>query len=178
MMVIYTSDFRLSGVSGCESAESSGMVSRMTPTPPPSPAGQFAPTARTGEPLGGGVGPLTAERVAEIFGVSFAAALFPAPRWFLAACFRCGGDDFAEPFRDDAARDDWAAKHVESTGHAVKLSTHGADFATMLSRTDHPDGFKTLCTGIGRFCRRWTGPFDTPQIALASSRDHVCESAR
>jgi hypothetical protein len=162
VILINTSDFRHIGVSGGQSAKSSGMVSVMSPTPPSPITGPPATAAPVAGPSGGGVGPIV---------------------WFLAVCHRCGGHEFAEPYRDDVERDDWAARHVETTGHVVLLSTDvPADYpappAIGLQRTEDRDGFRFLCAGAGAFCKRWNGPYDTPQLALAAARAHRCEPVR
>lgn len=161
--------FHRPGVSGGESVKSSGTVSAMTPTPPTATAPANPSIGPAGVPPVGGVGP------AFVLDASWTLPLGPA--WFLAICHRCGGEEFAEPFRSDVRRDDWAAKHVESTGHVVMLTVEEGDphtAAVMLGATEDRDRFRFLCTGEGLRCQRWNGPYDTPQLAAAAGRDHVC----
>jgi hypothetical protein len=153
--VIYTSDFRQTGVSGVQSAESSGMVSGMTPTlPSPMTGPPVSPAPATGSPEGG-----------------VAAAV-----WFLAACHRCNIDGLEEPFLDEGARDDWAARHVETAGHVVFVSTDGSHLPTRVIRRDSDGCYKFLC--VAPKCVRWVGPFDSAPIALASARSHTCPVQR
>jgi hypothetical protein len=42
--------------------------------------------------------------------------------WYLAVCRDCGG--MIQPFRDRAARDEWAAGHEAGTGHEVRKASH------------------------------------------------------
>jgi hypothetical protein len=136
------------------------MVSRMTPTLPSPTSGSPVIPAPDAGPPEGAVGALI---------------------WYLATCHQCGAD-LAQPFHSDVERDDWAAKHVEATGHVVLLSVDAFVEAAPPTRVIRPSelsvdgsGFKFLCVGPGRFCARWNGPYATPQLALAASRAHACE---
>lgn len=94
--------------------------------------------------------------------------------WFLAVCHRCG-EDLAQPFRDEHDRDEWAARHLADVGHTVQLTVEGLDAMPGLHmsgvlRLDDDGRFKWLCPAAD--CERWNGPYDTPQLAIASWRGH------
>jgi len=97
--------------------------------------------------------------------------------WFLATCHRCG-PDLAQPFFDDIARDGWAVKHAESTGHLVHLSVDGpaGPHSTALLRFfAHGSAWRWACPfcAAGAGSVAWNGPFDTGQLALACWRAHA-----
>jgi hypothetical protein len=98
--------------------------------------------------------------------------------WFLARCERCNLEndvDNGVPFRDEGARDDWAAVHVTATGHVVYLLTHATqDLPAMhltgvISRAA-PGDFRFLCPAPT--CSRSNGPYASAQQAIASWRTH------
>lgn len=155
MIAIDTSDIRSADMSGTQSAKSSGMVSDMTRTPSSLTAGVTMSPVPTDSSPGDGAG---------------------SPSWFLAECHRCG-ENLAEPFLDEDARDDWAAAHVRDTGHIVFICTDGAAFSRVI-RPEPGQGFKFFCTNVGATCASWNGPFGSPQVAIASARAHRCEPVR
>jgi hypothetical protein len=121
----------------------------------------------------GGVGPIR----------SFTAIAEPADVvvWYLAICHRCGGEDLAEPFRDEDERDEWATKHVAETGHTVQLTIDGFDdlpglHMTGVLRRDDNGQFRFLCPADD--CKRWNGPYDTAGLAITSWRAHIPAVAR
>lgn len=128
----------------------------MTSTPPD--ALVLEPPVRgDGNPLPGGVGSIVL--------------------WYLAACHRCQ-TDLAVPFRTPEGRDLWAAEHATATGHAVVVSIEGIEperdhTAGVVRRCDEINGFKWLCMTGATNCRRWNGPYDSAQLALASMAAHL-----
>ncbi len=131
----------------------------MTSTPPAVAVPRPMPPDRSGDSAAGGVE--------------------PSRQWHIANCHRCGGEEFAEPFVGATTRDDWAAKHCEATGHTVILGpASGLGPSVVLKRTEDGDHFRTLCTGEGFGRQRWSKLHDTPQLALANAREHVCGVAR
>ena len=94
--------------------------------------------------------------------------------WYLAVCHRCG-EDISQPFLDEDERDDWASRHVVAPGHTVQLTVDGLDempglHMTGILRSDDSGGFKFLCPSDD--CKRWNGPYPTPQTAISAWRSH------
>lgn len=94
--------------------------------------------------------------------------------WYLATCHRCD-PDYAEPFRDEDARNDWAAAHVTGEGHTVHVeagepSSSNEHGAAMIRRDGNGAGYRWLCTS--KRCARWNGPFVSAQLAIASWASH------
>lgn len=95
-----------------------------------------------------------------------------APDWHLATCHRCD-PDFSQPFRDEDERNDWAVAHVTQVGHTVHIhpAVSSTEHATALIRTDGQGaGYRWLCPTDG--CVRWSGPYVSAQLALASWVSH------
>jgi hypothetical protein len=144
------------------------MVSGMTTTPDREPATGNSPHGAGAPPTSGVVVPDAAPRDLSR-GVRTEVLL-----WFLAMCARCG-DDLAQPFRVEADRDDWAAKHVADTGHVVRLTVDGLDnlpglhLCGVISR-DQNGGYRYVCPADT--CGTSNGPYSTPQLAIVSWRNH------
>lgn len=152
----------------------------MTPTPPLPPLSR-TPNPAAVDPPSGGVGVASAttgnvhdhvaigEYLRDAFRIKFGPMVY-----HLALCVRCG-DDLAQPFREESDRDRWAAEHVKGTGHAVRLVMDKLeDFVSLhicgiISR-DETGAFRYVCPADD--CATSCGPFDTPELAIASWRTH------
>lgn len=148
----------------------SGSVSGMTPPPLRPPSDTQSPIGGGPHGSGGGVATLPP---AEAFRTLAEAGVL-GPLWFVA---EAPGRPFGEPFRMESERDEWAADQLRRrVATAIRLSVHGMDDVPQLHmggevRSTIPGLYEFRCTGLD--CTgRWNGPYDTPQAAIASWRQH------